>query len=284
MLSIMGIFVMHTQGTTRHLTGLPKGRAALLIAHPGHELRIHGWLERARPVVHVLTDGGGSQGHSRLRFTTQILLQTGATAGSLYGDFADAEIYEAILDRRYGLFIELAEKLSESLREEQLAYLVSDPTDGYNPSHDLCRILADTATRLASNESGRAIARYDYLQIEHPNSAPGAEHTTRIDLQLSEAEFARKMEAACSYTPLRAEMERLISLAGLQGFRAEQLRAAGEPFTRQHPQSPPYYEVYGERRVAAGAYPRVLRYEEHMVPLMQALEEAASLQRLCAPK
>ena len=33
------------------------GRTALFVAHPGHELRIYGWLERARPQVHVLTDG-----------------------------------------------------------------------------------------------------------------------------------------------------------------------------------------------------------------------------------
>src|SRR5207302_1404403 len=31
--------------------------SALLVAHPGHELRVHGWLERERPLVFVLTDG-----------------------------------------------------------------------------------------------------------------------------------------------------------------------------------------------------------------------------------
>nr|MDP9120522.1 hypothetical protein [Acidobacteriota bacterium] len=31
----------------------PPQRAALVIGHPGHELRVHGWLERARPLVLV---------------------------------------------------------------------------------------------------------------------------------------------------------------------------------------------------------------------------------------
>src|SRR5438034_752023 len=31
-------------------------RAALFIAHPGHELLVHGWLELVRPFVFVLTD------------------------------------------------------------------------------------------------------------------------------------------------------------------------------------------------------------------------------------
>jgi hypothetical protein len=33
----------------------------------------------------------------------------------------------------------------------------------------------------------------------------------------------------------------------------------------------PYYETYGEQRVAAGAYDRVLRFREHLLPLADAL-------------
>lgn len=36
---------------------ISSGRAALVVAHPGHELRVYGWLEQARPRVFVLTDG-----------------------------------------------------------------------------------------------------------------------------------------------------------------------------------------------------------------------------------
>ena len=34
----------------------------LFVAHPGHELCVHGWLEIARPKVFVLTDGSGRSG------------------------------------------------------------------------------------------------------------------------------------------------------------------------------------------------------------------------------
>jgi hypothetical protein len=33
--------------------------AAVVVTHPGHEVRIHGWLERERSLVFVLTDGAG---------------------------------------------------------------------------------------------------------------------------------------------------------------------------------------------------------------------------------
>src|SRR5262249_34481437 len=42
-------------------------------AHPGHEVRLHGWLEMVRPEVFILTDGSGATGQSRLNATTTLL-------------------------------------------------------------------------------------------------------------------------------------------------------------------------------------------------------------------
>ena len=36
---------------------LPTGSAVLVVGHPGHELRLHRWLELRRPRVHVLEPG-----------------------------------------------------------------------------------------------------------------------------------------------------------------------------------------------------------------------------------
>src|SRR5947207_1965878 len=46
----------------------------LLVAHPGHELLLHGWISRNKPVVHVLTDG------TRLGRTAELLRDLGADA------------------------------------------------------------------------------------------------------------------------------------------------------------------------------------------------------------
>ena len=35
----------------------------------------------------------------------------------------------------------------------------------------------------------------------------------------------------------------------------------------------PYYETYGERQVAAGHYRTVIRYDEHVRPLIHALQQ-----------
>jgi hypothetical protein len=80
------------------LPGLPGERAALIVAHPGHEVVLHGWLERARPSVFALTDGSGQLGRSRLDSTSAVLARAGAATGSIYGRFSDSEIYEAVLE------------------------------------------------------------------------------------------------------------------------------------------------------------------------------------------
>ncbi len=78
------------------------GPAALIVGHPGHELRVHGWLEVARPLVFVLTDGSGRTGNSRVSSTKSIVNQAGATPGRLFGAITDEAAYEAILNHDFG--------------------------------------------------------------------------------------------------------------------------------------------------------------------------------------
>src|SRR4051794_37292284 len=88
------------------------GKCALLVAHPGHEIHVHGWLETTRPIVYVLTDGSGRSGRSRLKSTTRLLAAAGARPGVIYGRFADRALYEAVLRRDTALFRELAAELA----------------------------------------------------------------------------------------------------------------------------------------------------------------------------
>jgi hypothetical protein len=44
-------------------------RALLVVAHPGHELRLFGWLSYARADVLVLTDGSGRSARPRINGT-----------------------------------------------------------------------------------------------------------------------------------------------------------------------------------------------------------------------
>jgi len=75
-----------------------KRRSALLMAHPGHELRVYDWSRMAHPMVYVLTDGSGGGGRSRLNRSARLLSRVGAQRGTIFGKFSDREVYQAMMD------------------------------------------------------------------------------------------------------------------------------------------------------------------------------------------
>src|SRR5205823_28552 len=90
-------------------------RGALVVAHPGHEMRVYAWLKFARPLVFVLTDGSGRSGKSRLPSTSRILEQVEAVSGCIYGRLTDAQIYSAMLNVDVDCFVGLAAELADAL-------------------------------------------------------------------------------------------------------------------------------------------------------------------------
>src|SRR5205807_7508802 len=89
-------------------------KAALVVAHPGHELRVFGWLSQYQPRVYVITDGSGRSGVSRVPSTTALLQQIGAPAGEVFGVISDAGIYRAILKADLSFFLGLVDSLAAS--------------------------------------------------------------------------------------------------------------------------------------------------------------------------
>src|SRR5688500_3266410 len=90
-------------------------RAALLIAHPGHELRVHHWIERATPLVLVLTHGDGRAGSSRLASTTRLLERAGAEVGVVYGRWRDRDVYDALVAGEVAAFTSALDDITGAL-------------------------------------------------------------------------------------------------------------------------------------------------------------------------
>jgi hypothetical protein len=248
--------------------------SALVVAHPGHELRVYGWLEREQPQVYVLTDGSGSSGRSRVPSTEEVLRCAGSRPGSIFGRFSDRELYEVILDGQIDLLAAVARELAEALIADGVDTVAADALEGFNPSHDLCRLLTDAAVALARRRNGRAIASYEFLLEGRPDafSANGSSGVLRLELE--EGALERKLAAARSYPEMAYEAERAFERHGAEAFRIECLRPADpDADIEALIEEPPYYESYGEQQVAAGRYPRVLRFREHFLPLARALRE-----------
>jgi len=246
-----------------------QSRTALVVAHPGHELRIHGWVERTRPMVFVLTDGSGGVGESRLASTQGLLDAAGARCGQIFGRFTDRTLYRALVDHQHAAFVEIARELAGALTEHGIDLVAGDAAEGYNSGHDVCRLLIDAAVQRIRGQGGPEIQNRDFPVVAAPETCPDTQRDSALWFRLDETALSRKLEAARAYRELAGEVEAALTAHGPQAFSTECLRLVQELWSL--PAAPAWYEEYGTRRVKEGLYEKVVRQQEHVVPLRNAL-------------
>jgi hypothetical protein len=276
---------------------MPRILSALIVAHPGHEIRLHGWLEQTRPLVLILTDGTGRDSPARIGAAARYLDSIDVPAGALFGRYTDQAIYEALLSRDFARFVALVDELAELLVHTQTGFVVGDAVEGYNSTHDVFRFVLDAAVAIAARKRGCTIAQYDFPIVRAPAHCPPEARAGAVWLDLSDEVLARKLAAARRYYPeLVTEiltafarthdspMRRFLDLnaqAGaanerrcLEQFRVECLRPVSA--AASEPRAQPFYELQGERQRAAGHYRQVIRYREHIRPLAERLAAHAA--------
>jgi hypothetical protein len=255
-------------------------RAALVVAHPGHELRVHGFCERARPLVCVLTDGSGAASRPRLAETTALLARLGAVPGPIYGRLTDRELYAALLAGDHERLAALAAELAAVLAVARIEVVAGDAAEGWNPGHDLCRLLVNAALARLAADGHRPIENLEFPLHAAPDAAPEpagpAAAPDGCRLVLDDAALARKLAAARAYSGLESEVARALDRHGPEAFRVERLRPVdyGLDLAPRLPE-PPLYERYGEERVAAGRYAEVIRFRRHLAPAAERLRAFA---------
>lgn len=176
-----------------------------------------------------------------------------------------------ILERNTPLLLSLVAELAAQLETDRPAIIVGDAAEGYNPVHDLCRVIAGAAIAMA----GVSTKQYEYAVVNHPHSFDAA-----IAIDLDEAEYAAKMQSARGQAAALTDIDALLSRHGADAYRREAFARVVD-WTALDGDDPPLYERYGEERVAAGRYTRVIRRREHMLPLRDALCAAVE-KRSCA--
>jgi hypothetical protein len=243
-------------------------RAALVVAHPGHELRVHGWLEREKPLVFVLTDGSGSAGVSRVDSSRRVLEAAGARPAPVFGAFSDRELYAALLGGDTRFFLELVRRIVGAFVENRIDTVVGDAAEGYNSGHDACRLVLNAAVAQLRRDPAAHIDSYDYPVVD---GMPANAEPPAMRVSLDDAALERKLRAARSYAGLEGEVASAIDRHGAQALRTELFYRVTDHAPFAGTDGKPFYETYGERQVAAGRYEAVLRFAEHMLPLAKAL-------------
>jgi hypothetical protein len=233
-------------------------RPILIVAHPGHELRLTAWMERHAPLLCILTDGSGGAGDARMAYSRTLAATCGAVPGPVFGMMPDRAWYQAILAADAAPFLDAATRIAGAA--EPGALVVADPVEGYNPMHDLCAALAD---RVAAAIGG---TRRSYALML---PGEGAEVIT-----LDAAARERKRAAVAAYAPMLAEAAELLR-AEPRAIDEERILPAG--FDWPPVMAPtPVYEVFGQALAAVGVHREAIGYARHVRLLALRLRDAAA--------
>jgi len=251
-------------------------KPALLAAHPGHELKVFGWIAAYKPRIYVITDGSGHGGVSRLPSTMQLLAPLGIEVDEIFGLISDRELYQAILDMRISWFLGILDRIADSFIANRVDLVLGDALEGFNPAHDICRMLADAAATIVNRKAGRTISNYRYCLTEWDRNRREHHDEVCSHFILDDDGLRRKIEAAERYVELKDEVRNALAIRGVEYFRVECLKKVGTPFLQWDYSGKPDYEVWGEKRVEAGKYQSVIRYHQHIAPIADAIRGHAT--------
>ncbi|WP_245455924.1 hypothetical protein [Mesorhizobium sp. M7A.F.Ca.US.008.03.1.1] len=232
----------------------------LILAHPGHELRIHHWLELKKPRIYLLTDGSGGRHSARTQYSRDVVEAAGATAGAVFGDIPDSAWYKALLARDFVVFADVLERISVDVSDMQDVQIVSDAVDGYNPMHDLAYAFGNALNGMLQS------IRPGHKQL-CTAAVPNVPGLVEVDIQLDSAARARKMAAVKAYTPLADEARQILE-RDPRCFDRELL--ISQHFDWDTPWTPEWERI-GRERVANKVYDRCITYWENVQPLAQQL-------------
>ena len=253
----------------------PARRAALVIAHPAHEIRVLHWLSRVRPHVYILTQGSRSGADSARRQASELLIEAqGASIAKTWGGAWDRDLYDMLLDGRYEKLLQWADELTADFITRAVDLVVADSWQHYNVAHDITYALARLAVQSARRALGRDITLVTYPVLP-PALAPGAPSASVIaNLRLPPAAIDAKIAAMGAIPGIAAETSDINTAEGADAHLYEAFYSV-LPLQRllRTPNQTPLYEVFGEDRVRAGIYTDVVRWP-HLLRACEALVQA----------
>jgi hypothetical protein len=231
----------------------------LIVAHPGHELRLFNWMERERPRVFILSDGSGGAQGSRLDYSVSTVRAAGATMIESSGTRSDREWYAAILAGDIPAFTKTVDAIAAAALTAQAPIVVSDAADGYNPLHDLCQAIAGAVVARIAGDAPPA-----FLVSPATANAIGTGSTA---WKLENEAMRRKQLAVSAYTPLAQEAARLLAEAP-DALCTERFLVP----TFDWPEDwTPEWEAFGRTRVNEGRFATPITYRDHVLPIAKAL-------------
>jgi len=124
--------------------------------------------------------------------------------------------------------------------------------------------------------NGTEILNFEVLLTEWEHKTRGFAHDDQCwHWILDDRRLTEKIAAAEQYVELKDEVHRALDGHGKEYFRTECLRRSPSAKRVCCDGGKPAYEIWGEQRVAEGHYQTVIRFKQHVLPIMQAILDYA---------
>jgi len=246
-------------------------RNVMIFSHPNHEVAILGSVRRLQPYLIFLTDGGAQE---RVEQSKESLKSVVDMADVAWLDVEEASLYTALLKGDIASFRALSGEVASILSGLDVVRVYCDSIEFYNPLHDV----ALPITRAALGDSTVPVfevplihQRKDEAEVYEVLRSPRSLWGDCVNTRLTDEEHGVKRRAFDIYTSLAAQLGKdNVDLAVTRAGEEQFLKARGKlpvPAVDQVLR----YEWRGRRLQEMGLVQEAITYDDHYVPLVEAL-------------
>jgi hypothetical protein len=251
----------------------------MIFGHPAHELALFGFLQRFRPQIVIITDGGGEE---RIRQSRTGLESIGLEA--TYLQFAENDFYPALVRRDIPFFETVSDSLSLEIAASQPDQIFCDAVEFYNPVHDTTLPLVLRASAAAPRAEVfevplvyQTLAAGEHYEIQRmrPESA-----RRPFGYYLTLQELRAKIHARDQiYLSLRDQAGPEFSAATAERLAIEETAPASDPFAWPHATGRELrYEWRARLLRQQGVIDEIITRAGHFIPTVQGVLAHRSVQ------
>jgi len=246
----------------------------MVFAHPNHEFAVFGMVQRIRPFLIYLTDGGSQQ---RVAETRNALKQIDLLENAFSLNYPEEVLYDALLDSNVELFLEIANHVRALLTYIRPAEVLCDAVEFYNPLHDITLPIVNKA--LTDNTDNIEIYEVPLVYQVQSNKEryicqrfPEQEEVNKIQFSLSDEEISMKLHMRDeNYNSLRNQMGGIITNLTEKFLSVEEIGRARSPLLKLDGHRCLRYEWRGKLLKKNKSVRNVITYHEHYLPVARLL-------------
>ena len=244
----------------------------MIFGHPAHELALFGFLQRFRPQIVIVTDGGSEE---RIRQSRAGLDSIGLEA--TYLDFSENDFYIALLRRDVSFFEAVADCLRAQIAASNPQQIFCDAIEFYNPVHDITLPLVLRAAEAAPQaelfevplvyQTPATDERYEIQRI------PATSAQRRFRQHLTAEELRAKVRVRDEiYLSLRDQAGPEFSAVTAEHLATEEIALAGDPFVSPLVTGRDLrYEWRARLLKQAGSIDEIITRAGHFIPIARGL-------------